>query len=85
MENKTVLVTGIGGNVGQGILRNISSLKQPIRLIGTDIADFTAGNHLCNATYRVPYAYDDHYIPTLRRIINSEKVNLVIPSTDYEV
>lgn len=85
MENKTVLVTGIGGNVGQGILRNILSLKLPIRIIGTDIANFTAGNHLCDVTYRVPYAFDDGYIPTISHIVDSEKINLIIPSTDYEV
>lgn len=85
MENKTVLVTGIGGNVAQGILRNIHSLKQPIRIIGTDIAEFTSGNHLCDATHKVPYAFDDTYIPLIMRIVESEKVDLVIPSTDYEV
>lgn len=85
MEAKTVLVTGIGGNVGQGILRNIASLNLSIRLIGTDIASFTPGNHLCNATYKVPYSYDESYIPTLQNIIDKEKVDLVLPSTDYEV
>lgn len=82
---KTVLVTGIGGNVGQGILRNIISLNLPIRIIGIDIAGFTPGNHLCDATYRVPYSYDESYIPTIKGIIEKEKVDLVIPSTDYEV
>lgn len=85
MEKRTVLVTGIGGNVGQGILRNIRSLHLPIRLIGTDIASFTPGNHLCDFTYAVPYSYDENYIPALQRIIAAEKVDLVIPSTDYEV
>ena len=85
MEAKTVLVTGIGGNVGQGILRNIASLNLSIRLIGTDIASFTPGNHLCDATYKVPYSYDESYIPTLQNIIDKEKVDLVLPSTDYEV
>ena len=85
MEAKTVLVTGIGGNVGQGILRNIASLNLSIRLIGTDIASFTPGNHLCDVTYKVPYAYDESYIPTLQNIIDKEKVDLVLPSTDYEV
>lgn len=85
MEKKTVLVTGIGGNVGQGILRNIRSLNLPIRLIGTDIASFTPGNHLCDVSYQVPYSYDESYIPTLQNIIQTEKVDLVIPSTDYEV
>jgi carbamoyl-phosphate synthase large subunit len=85
MEKRTVLVTGIGGNVGQGILRNIRSMNLPIRLIGTDIESFTAGNHLCDFTYVVPYSYDENYIPTLQQIIDKEQVDLVIPSTDYEI
>jgi carbamoyl-phosphate synthase large subunit len=85
METKTVLVTGIGGNVGQGILRNIISLNLNIRLIGVDIASFTPGNHLCNVTYVVPYSYDEKYIQTISKIIDDEKVDLVLPSTDYEI
>lgn len=85
MEKKTVLVTGIGGNVGQGILRNIASMNLPIRLIGTDIASFTPGNHLCDAAYKVPYSYDESFIPTLQSIVEKENVDLIIPSTDYEV
>jgi carbamoyl-phosphate synthase large subunit len=85
METKTVLVTGIGGNVGQGILRNIISMRLNIRLIGVDITSFTPGNHLCHKTYVVPYSYDDSYIPIISKIIENEKVDIVLPSTDYEV
>lgn len=85
METKTVLVTGIGGNVGQGVLRNISSLNHTIRLIGIDIASFTAGNYLCDKTFKVPYSYNDNYIPAISKIIDNEKVDIIIPTTDYEM
>ncbi len=85
MERKTILVTGIGGNVAQGALRNILSLNLDINVIGVDISPFTAGNHLCNRTYVVPYAFDEGYIPTIKGIIQKEKVDVVIPTTDYEV
>lgn len=85
MERKTILVTGIGGNVAQGVLRNILSLNLDINIIGSDISSFTAGNHLCNRTYVVPYAYDEQYIHTIKNIIEKEKVDIVIPTTDYEV
>ncbi len=85
MERKTILVTGIGGNVAQGALRNILSLNMDINIIGVDISPFTAGNHLCNRTYVVPYAYDEQYIPIIKSIIEKEKVDVVIPTTDYEV
>jgi carbamoyl-phosphate synthase large subunit len=85
MDTKTVLVTGIGGNVGQGILRNIKSLQLSIRLIGCDIESFTPGNHLCDFTYKVPYSYDENYITEINKIIEKEKIDLILPSTDYEV
>lgn len=80
-----VLVTGIGGNVGQGIIRNIRKTSFPISVIGTNIVSFSAGNHLCDEFYLVPYAYDEAYISTIQSIVEKEKVDLIIPSTDYEV
>jgi carbamoyl-phosphate synthase large subunit len=85
MHQKTVLVTGIGGNVGQGILRVISSLGWNIKLIGIDINTFNSGIHLCHKTYTVPYAMHNDYIPKIKEIIEIEKIDLIIPSTDYEV
>ena len=84
MEQKTVLVTGIGGNVGQGILRNIIESKYPIRLIGTNITQFSAGNHFVDAFYKVPFGFDSEFIPTIKHIVKNEKVDLIIPSTDFE-
>lgn len=80
-----MLVTGIGGNVGQGILRNIRDSFPEIHLIGVDISVFTSGNHLCAKTYQVPYAYNDSYISTIKKICLEENIDLVVPSTDYEV
>lgn len=85
MEKKVVLVTGIGGNVGQGVLRNIKSTSLDISIIGTDVNSFTAGNHLCDFTYKVPYSYSEDYIPVIEEIIRKENVDLIIPTTDYEV
>jgi carbamoyl-phosphate synthase large subunit len=84
MDKKNVIVTGIGGNVGQGIIRNIHATGYAIRVIGTNVIDFSAGNHLCDAFYRVPYAYDAQYIATLQAIAKKEKADLIIPSTDFE-
>lgn len=85
MDSKVVLVTGIGGNVGQGIIRNIRETKFPIRIIGCNISEFSAGNHLCDYSYTTPYAYDQEYISRIIEIVVKEKVDLIIPSTDYEV
>lgn len=82
--NKKVLVTGIGGNVGQGILRNICSLYRSIYLVGTDIKSVSAGNHLCDKVYIVPFSASSEYIPSILEICKKEEIDLIIPSTDYE-
>lgn len=85
MDEKVVLVTGVGGNVGQGILRNILNSPYPIKLIGTNTEAFSAGNYFCNKTYKVPFATNPYYIKEINKIVKTEKVDLIIPSTDYEV
>lgn len=82
--SKRILVTGIGGNVGQGILRNIISIDPKIILIGTNTNAISAGNHLCDRTYTVPFSKQRSYIPKIINICQKEKIDLIIPSTDYE-
>lgn len=85
MATKNVLVTGIGGNVGQGIIRNIKATSYDIKITGTNVTDFSAGNYLCDVFYKVPFAYENNYISTIIDIVTREKIDLIIPSTDYEV
>ncbi len=85
MDKRNILVTGIGGNVGQGIARNIRADFPEIRIVGCNILPFSAGNHLCDTFYMVPYAYENSYIDEINKIILKENIQLIIPSTDYEV
>jgi carbamoyl-phosphate synthase large subunit len=84
MDRKNILVTGIGGNVAQGVLRIINSLEHDIIVFGIDISDFTSGNHLCHKTFKVPYANKSSFIPTIVKLIEEYKIDLIIPTTDLE-
>lgn len=81
---KNILVTGIGGNVAHGVLRNILNLNINAVLVGTDIKKVSAGNHLCDKVYQVPLSSSVEYIPTIIRICKKEKIDLIIPTTDSE-
>jgi|GEM_PF-252674 carbamoyl-phosphate synthase large subunit len=85
MEKKTVVVTGIGGNVGQGIIRNLRNSGLPLHIIGTNVTDFSPGNHLVDSFFKVPFAYDEGYTQAIAELVEQQNVDLVIPSTDYEV
>jgi carbamoyl-phosphate synthase large subunit len=81
---KTIIVTGIGGVVGQGIVRNARAMGRNLRIVGVNISKVSAGNHLCDEVHEVPYAYDPDYVTVLKSILQETKAELVIPSTDYE-
>ena len=80
----TIIVTGIGGVVGQGIVRNVRATGLPLRIVGINVTAVSAGNHLCDAVYLVPYAIEPNYIDTVKEITQNEGAKLIIPSTDHE-
>lgn len=83
-ERKVVLVTGVGGNVGQGIVRSIRANWPEIMIIGTNTVRVSAGNHLCDVVHQVPFSTSPEYSSVIADISKRHSVDLVIPSTDYE-
>lgn len=81
---KKVLITGVGGNVGQGIIRCIKDYDSTIEVIGCSVEPFSEGVHLCNEYYQVPYANKDSFLPTMKSIVEKHEIDLIIPSTDNE-
>jgi len=81
---KTIIVTGIGGVVGQGIVRNARAMNCNLRIVGVNVSRVSAGNHLCDDVFEVPYAYDQNYIGALMNLVSKTGAELIIPSTDYE-
>lgn len=84
-SNPAVIVTGIGGNVGQGVLRVLRQRYPEFRLIGVDVGKLTAGHYFCDVFYTVPYSYAPGYSELICEICRREEVDLIIPATDYEV
>jgi len=80
----TVLVTGVGGNVGQGALRILRSLDVPLRLVGTNTSAPCGGTHLCDAFHVTPFSTSPDYVDVVRSLCARERVALVLPCTDYE-
>ena len=81
---KKVLVTGIGGVVGQGILRNIRAAYADIYIVGTNVTMISSGNFYCDKVIKVPFSYEESFRAEMKRIVEEEAIDLIIPSTDYE-
>jgi carbamoyl-phosphate synthase large subunit len=86
MTMLTVIVTGVGGGVGQGIikaLRLIPDLK--IRIVGVDMDPRAAGLYFCDAAAIIPAASCEQYVDAVIGLCRQHKADFFIPGTDYEV
>jgi len=90
MPKKTkVLVTGIGGGVGQSIIKGLKLANQRLNenytIIGADADPLAAGLYRVDKSFIIPKANDSAFIPKIIEICRTENINAIIPGTDPEV
>jgi len=83
----TVLISAVGGDIGQGILKSLRLVRPPVRIIGCDMSPNTPGPFLCDKGYIVAGAKKDEkkYIQDIVRICKQEKVDAVFSAQPYEL
>jgi carbamoyl-phosphate synthase large subunit len=80
------LITGIGGDIAQGISRIIRAYDQSSILIGTDISKKHAGSLFVDYFKVIPSASDvDSYLDHLQSLITEFDINYLIPTSETEI
>jgi carbamoyl-phosphate synthase large subunit len=83
----TVVVTGVGAIIGQGIITSLRQSQHQVRIIGLDRSDDSPGPRLSDVFYLKPkceetdQAYFDFWDHLLRR----EAVDLVLPGLEVDL
>lgn len=80
-----VLVTGVGGNIGQGIMKAIRMSGLRTRMIATDMNPFSAGLFRCERGYIVKSCKDKGFLNQILKIIDHERVRIVFVGSDVEL
>ncbi len=83
-EGTTIVVTAMGGNVGQGVVRLLRTLAPEFRVLGTNTVGVSGGNHLCDELRQVPFASDPAYREAILSLVETERPALIVPCTDHE-
>lgn len=83
----TVVVTGVGAIIGQGIVRSLRACGMPVRVIGVDRNAESMGAFLCDAFYPKPACneQDESYLAYWRDLVATEGAQLVIPGIEIDV
>ena len=80
----SVLLTCVGGQYGPELICQLKSRFNDVRVVGVDASPVAVGRSFCDQYYEVPVGANYAYFPTLLEIIKTEKINLVIPTSDEE-
>ncbi len=84
--SKTVLVTSAGGGAANNLIRTLRACRPGLRIVGTNIDEFSLARSLADCNYLVPRAdTGERYVDAIRRIVAAEQIDLVIPQNDAEV
>ncbi len=81
----TVLVTGAGALVGQGVLRLLRQARAPVRIVTADPDARVAGHWLGDKAHLIPMASDASFVAEVHRITAEEQVDAILVGTDVEL
>lgn len=80
---KNILVTGVGGGVGQSVLKALARTSYGV--VATDSEALAAGLHAAPKAYRGLYASDPRFIDRLLEICLAEQCGLIFAGHDVEL
>jgi carbamoyl-phosphate synthase large subunit len=80
-----ILITGIGGDIAQGIATIIREAFPEWRALGMDIHQRHAGTLFVGKTFLAPAVSDPSYDEWLEALVEREGVDMVIPTPEAEL
>lgn len=80
-----VLVSGAGGDVGQGVLRALSASRLDVKCYTTCISKHSAGLYMGARGFLAPLSNDESYVPFLINLIKKLGINSFFPTVDGEI
>ena len=85
MTARRVLITGIGGNVGQGVLKALRAGRESYHIVGIDMEPLSAGFSLVDSYYQTPRTGDAVFQKLFERIVRDEAIEAVYVSSPSEL
>ncbi len=80
---RNILVTGVGGGVGQSVLKALGD--SGYGLVGVDSEELAAGLHAVPKAYKGCYAADSRFVDRLLEICRKEECGLIFAGHDAEL
>jgi len=81
-----VLITAVGGDIGQGVLKALKLSPYDLSIVGTDVDTHAPGLFLCDRGYIVPATckQEDEYINKIIQLCQKENIDIVFSCHEAE-
>lgn len=83
--SKTVLITGIGGDISQGVATILRESRPDLQLVGVDMHEQHGGHLFVDCFETVPGARDPEYLSALQAVAVKHAVDILIPMSEPEL
>lgn len=82
----TILVTGVGGPLGQAVVKAAQKSKWRCRIVGTDRTPLSVGFAWADEAHILPDCQKkDEYLQEITRLCNAHSVDLILPASESEI
>jgi carbamoyl-phosphate synthase large subunit len=82
---KSILITGIGGDIAQGVATILRSRWPSCRLVGTDTHEQHGGRLFVDELRILPAASDPGYVDAVRDLLDSRQIDVFLPMSEPEL
>jgi hypothetical protein len=79
------LVTSAGSGAAGNIVRALRSMRPAVRIVGINDDQFSLAQSLAHRNYLCPPPSDRNFIDSVQRILDRERINVVMPGDDNYV
>jgi carbamoyl-phosphate synthase large subunit len=80
-----VLISGGGGDVGQGVAKCLETSTLDVKLFLTCIREDSSWLHKGHTAFIAPLSASEDYVPFLIRLMNKHAIHVFIPTVDSEI
>lgn len=85
MTTRRVLITAIGGNIGQGVLKALRAGRNRYHIVGIDMEPLSAGFSLVDSYYQTPRTGDQTFQKAFELVVRDEAVEAVYVCSPSEL
>ena len=85
LDKQNILIPGAGGAAGIGAINSLRMCKFKGNIVSTDVDVLSAGLYLADKGYVVPFANDPSFFQEALKIIENERVNIILPTSGFDI